>query len=325
MTPTVALARSLPADTRAIRPARGTDAIAIATAMKRRAVAIAGCLLALVPGTAGARDTGHLLRAADVVEEMRRDGTVADIVFAFGAAAQAQGTVVVVEGHARPYGSHGEPLPDDEQTCRKALRDALAQLARSARNDRKSAVAGIVSDSFGREYDGGPQVECHSGTTHSTIALKATLVDAAPAVPMPSNPTVAAFADLPFVNPTPAAHGRVPPASTGFAAADDVEAVPLPAVQRDRYREYLAQRTPKAFAIDEQGNARSVDHARDAMVRVLDRCAQEHVRCWLYAVDDRIVWSADVERRIGLSSQLQDDRLLKPTMTPVATRPRSRP
>lgn len=289
-----------------------------------RAAATAACILALVAGDARARDTGHLLRATDVVEEMRSDGSVADVAFAFGADARAQGVVVRVEGQGRPYGPHGEPLPDDEQTCRKALRAALAQLAQAARSRGKPAVVGIVSDSFGREFDGGTQLECHSGVTHSAIALKGTLVDAAPGATGPAAATVAAFVELPFSNPTPAAHGRVVPASTGFAETSNVDAVPVQPAQRDRYRDYLLLRTPKAFAIDELGNTRQVGHARDAMARVLDACTREHVRCWLYAVDDRVVWSADVERRVGLG-QLQDDRLRKPSMIPPGTPPRARP
>lgn len=273
---------------------------------------------------AGARDTGHLLRVGDVVAEMRSDGAVADVAFAFGADARVQGTVVRVEGSARPYGAHGEPLPDDEQTCRKALRDALGQLGQRARRAGKPAVAGIVSDAFGRAFDGGLQVECHSGVTHSAVALKGTLADAVPDAPDAPATPVAAFADLPFDNPTPAAHGRVVPQSTSFAQASNIDAVPVQAAQRDRYRDYLVLRTPKAFAIDELGNTRQVGHARDAMVRVLETCTREHVRCWLYAVDDRVVWSADVEQRVGLA-QLQDDRLLRPSMIPVATPPRARP
>ena len=281
--------------------------------------------LALAAGSAFARDTGHLLRIADVVEELRQDGSLADVTFVFGASSATHGVVVAVDGKGRPYGPHGEPFPDDENACRKALRDALGLLAQNARRVNAHAVVGIVSNSFGRQFDSEQQVECHSGVTHSVVSLKGTLVDAASPGVAATLPPVEAFVDLPFSNPTTAAHGRVVPPATGFADGADVDAVPLGPEQRDRYREYLALRTPKAFAIDEQGNGRHVDHARDATSRVLDRCAQDHVRCWLYAVDDRVVWSADVDQRIGLSSQLQDTRLLQPSKYPPHPVPRARP
>jgi hypothetical protein len=40
------------------------------------------------------------------------------------------------------------------------------------------------------------------------------------------------------------------------------------------------------------------------MTKALDYCAREGRRCWLYAADDRVVWSGDVVRRIGASAQL---------------------
>ena len=282
-------------------------------------------LTAVVAAGAQARDTGHLLRVADVVEQLQRDGALDGIAFAFGASSAGNGPAVAVDGLGRPYGPHGEPLPDDEATCRNALRDALGKLVARAREAHAHAVVGIVSNSFDRVYDNPQQVECHSGTTHSSIALKGTLADAASSVQQAATTPVDAFVELPFANPTPAAHGRVVPPASGFADAADLDAVPLNADQRDLYRHYLAFRSPRAFAIDEQGHGRYVEHARDAMARVLDRCAQEHVRCWLYAVDDRVVWQADVDKRVGLSSQLVDERLLRPRAGPPipTARPRS--
>jgi len=34
---------------------------------------------------------------------------------------------------------------------------------------------------------------------------------------------------------------------------------------------------------------------------VLQRCAEAGTRCWLYAVDDRVVWSRNVAARTGLA------------------------
>jgi hypothetical protein len=292
------------------------------TSLVRAVVLLLGMAAA---GGAAARDTGHLLRVSDVVEQLQRDGALDGVTFAFGGSSAGTGPTVTVDGLGRPYGPHGEPLPDDEATCSNALRDALGKLAARAREAHAHAVVGIVSNSFDRVYDNPLQVECHSGATHSAIALKGTLAEAAPSPPLAAAAPVDAFVDLPFSNPTPAAHGRVVPPASGFADAADLDAAPLEPEQRGLYRDYRTLRTPKAFAIDEQGRGHYVEHARDAMARVLDRCAQEHVRCWLYAVDDRVVWQSDVDKRIGLSSQLGDERLLRPRAGPPipTARPRS--
>ena len=42
------------------------------------------------------------------------------------------------------------------------------------------------------------------------------------------------------------------------------------------------------------------------MTNALDSCARDGKVCWLYAVDDRVVWQADVDKRIGRSAQLLD-------------------
>jgi hypothetical protein len=42
------------------------------------------------------------------------------------------------------------------------------------------------------------------------------------------------------------------------------------------------------------------------MTKALDRCERDGRVCWLYAVDDRVVWNSDVAKRIGKSSQLVD-------------------
>jgi hypothetical protein len=42
------------------------------------------------------------------------------------------------------------------------------------------------------------------------------------------------------------------------------------------------------------------------MTRALDRCASDGSTCWLYAVDDRVVWDPAPEKRISRSEQLLD-------------------
>ena len=58
------------------------------------------------------------------------------------------------------------------------------------------------------------------------------------------------------------------------------------------------------FAVYEDGSWRFYAKDPEAMTRTLDFCARQGKRCWLYAVDDRVVWSTDVNKRIGSSSQL---------------------
>jgi hypothetical protein len=106
----------------------------------------------------------------------------------------------------------------------------------------------------------------------------------------------------------PREHRKQVPPATGFATADDSAAVPVRPEGRDRYIYYLSLPTPKAFVVSRGGGWRFSFADADAMTKALDRCAQDSAACWLYAVDDRIVWDPSPEKRIGRSDQLQDRR-----------------
>lgn len=93
-------------------------------------------------------------------------------------------------------------------------------------------------------------------------------------------------------------HRYAVPAPSGFAAIDDVGAVPLDDAGRERYRHYLARSAPRAFAISERGGAFLAADDTEAMKTALAACGAARARCWLYAVDDRVVWSGDAEARI---------------------------
>jgi dienelactone hydrolase len=88
-------------------------------------------------------------------------------------------------------------------------------------------------------------------------------------------------------------HDAPVPAGSGFAAVDDVQAVPhLSAASRERYRVYLAANPPKAFAVAANGAWASRVESAAAMREALERC-QTHGKeqpCKLYAVDDAVVW-----------------------------------
>ena len=98
---------------------------------------------------------------------------------------------------------------------------------------------------------------------------------------------------------------QVPPA-TGYAASDDAASVPVRAEGKDRYLHYLTLPSPKAFVVYESGGWRFFSGDGDAMSKALDACMREGRPCWLYAVDDQVVWSPDVAKRVGRSTQLVD-------------------
>lgn len=103
----------------------------------------------------------------------------------------------------------------------------------------------------------------------------------------------------------PAAHRLPMPDATGFANGEDVEAVPVRAAGKLRYQEYLGSPSPKAFVIYADGAWAFHWNNPDVMSQLLNYCARQGRPCWLYAVDDRVVWNADIEKRIGSSSQLK--------------------
>jgi dienelactone hydrolase len=96
-------------------------------------------------------------------------------------------------------------------------------------------------------------------------------------------------------------HRYAVPAQSGFARADDVAAVPLSEKGRARYAHYLRLGAPKAFAITEKGGWYLRSDDAEAMQVVLQRCAEAGVRCWLYAVDDRVVWNRERAQRTALA------------------------
>lgn len=106
----------------------------------------------------------------------------------------------------------------------------------------------------------------------------------------------------------PKVHAWQVPAASGFAAIEDVDRVPIRAEGKDRYRHYLTLPSPKAFFVAARGGWRFYADTPDAMAIGLDYCAREGYACWLYAVDDQVVWQEDPARRIGSRAALQPAR-----------------
>jgi len=48
----------------------------------------------------------------------------------------------------------------------------------------------------------------------------------------------------------------------------------------------------------------------EAMGMALDRCERDNTPCWLYAVDDQVVWQSDAALRVGSKAAWQ---IIQPT------------
>jgi hypothetical protein len=93
------------------------------------------------------------------------------------------------------------------------------------------------------------------------------------------------------------------PADSHFADINDPSPVPVREKSRERYLQFLALPMPRAFAIAADGSA-ALASGGGAMADVLNTCEREGKTCWLYAVDDRVVWQSEPRQRIGRVSQL---------------------
>jgi uncharacterized protein YbjQ (UPF0145 family) len=248
-------------------------------------LAAALALAAALP--AHARNESFLLPVDQALAKKRSRESVGELALRFGSASGEHGEFVpgdvLVNGAASVVSDdprHHEHYTDEE-TCQHAFEDAVAQLASRARAAGAVAVVGIVSDFKDQVVDDPRRYDCHAGTAKSYVTLRGKLART--------------FAD---------ASARPLPPATGFAALDDVRAVPISDAGRERYAHVLTLPKPRAFVVYEDGNWRFWSKDPEAMTKALDYCARQGKRCWLYAADDRVVWDADVARRIGASSQL---------------------
>jgi dienelactone hydrolase len=83
-----------------------------------------------------------------------------------------------------------------------------------------------------------------------------------------------------------------PFAGSGFARADDAEAMPAPPQCRKQYERYLAERPPKAYALSRSSRACTwAARSERAAEQALDACRKNAPDCALYAYDDIVVWT----------------------------------
>jgi hypothetical protein len=249
---------------------------------------------------AQARNDKLLLPVAPILKQGGTRALIGDFAVHFGSATAAGYEIVnqQIEAHATvdPYGPAGgggaRRQRPDEDVCRDALRKALAEMVSKARAAGGTALVGVVSYYDHVEMDSPDVYECHVGRTKAVVDLKAKVARGAPAATAVAEPVAKE-------------HVHQLPAASNYAQAQEVDKIPLEKKGRDAYARYLALPSSKAFAVYENGNWRYASRDGEAMDKLLNHCAREGKRCWLYAVDDQVVWQADPAQRIGSVAQLQ--------------------
>jgi dienelactone hydrolase len=80
------------------------------------------------------------------------------------------------------------------------------------------------------------------------------------------------------------------PHATRFAAIDNAAAVPwVTGKGRDAYRNFLSHQPPRAFVIGTGGESIAVFNS-DPLARAMAVCANGHIECYAYAVNNDVVW-----------------------------------
>ena len=111
----------------------------------------------------------------------------------------------------------------------------------------------------------------------------------------------------------PVTHERMPPQVSSFARLEDALAVPtIGEVGRRAYLDFLNSAKPRAFALSAAADYAWRSGTPHVMREALLRCEEAAATtCWLYAVDDAVVWIPEPSARDN-------------TTLPTADRPKSR-
>jgi hypothetical protein len=252
-----------------------------------------------------ARNTEHVYPINEVLRKnSTRQAVGTDLFLHFGLPLpekewEVKGEVLA-HSNVRPYKNFaGKTVSlSDEEACREAFQNALADLARQARGSATGLV-GIVSNYNGNERSHPSGYECHAGYSRVEVHLKAHMAVrktiGATAATAPAATAAPVAAAVPAATAAPA-----------FARIDDVQAVPLIDDRgRDGYRDFLSRRNPRAFAIAPSGafNITWSERPLEATLptnpaqRALLLCnRRQQGECKLYAVDDAVVWKGDGSR-----------------------------
>ncbi len=97
---------------------------------------------------------------------------------------------------------------------------------------------------------------------------------------------------MPFASIYPENMPMATPPSSGYAAVDDIAAVPYLGSEgmRALYRKFLSKPIPRAFAIGPNGGA-AAHGGFDPLTQALRDCSALTADCRLYAYDDQVVWT----------------------------------
>lgn len=87
----------------------------------------------------------------------------------------------------------------------------------------------------------------------------------------------------------------------GYAKIDEIERFPMNAKYRSNYEAYLANpKKTKMLVTGSKGGFYSTGNASLEQAHILfDRCLAQHPECWVYALNDEVVWSEDPTLRIS--------------------------
>ena len=182
--------------------------------------------------------------------------------------------------------------------------ECVSLQARLQKNSANAPVDLVVYPGSYHGFDGTGPVKVMEGLGNTRTGKAS--VGGNPAAREASHARMFEFLSAQFGQPLLLSHAQrfkghhyvVPPAS-GFAAADDLNAVPLSEAGKARYAHFRSLPSPKAFAVTEKGGWYFNAGEPEAIATTFQSCAKAGSKCWLYAVDDRVVWQPDVAARAG--------------------------
>jgi hypothetical protein len=197
-------------------------------------------------------------------------------------------------------------MQDIERTGQEPVYRVTRPLSNARRVDLEEQIRRVASGAAVRPPESIDTVKVAALANVAATLLRAdalTLAMVGEPVPLA---TSGGRRDAPLI-PKKKVHRWHVPASTNFARIDDLDAVPVREEGKARFRHYLTLPSPKAFAVTAKGGWWFAWNNAEAMSVALEKCTRGGATCWLYAVDDQVVYDADAAKRIAETSQLRGD------------------